>query len=78
MIYAMRIATRVGLGLAVTVVIGLIGASAFNADHGFVVQSHLLWQVFGVMFEIGLPLLFVGFVLVAVAATVQGLRSRSL
>ena len=62
--------------LATVVVAGLVGASAFNPDNGFLAHSTLLWRVFGISFEAGGIILVLGIVATALMVAVDGLRSR--
>jgi hypothetical protein len=58
--------------LPVVVAIGYVGAWAFNPDSGAVLHNVVLWRIFGIVAELGLPLLFV----VIVAAMFGLLRGR--
>jgi hypothetical protein len=66
-----RAAITFSVALGLTVAVGLAGAWAFNPDSGGVLQSELLWRIFGVMAEAGLfltaPLVVLWLVGVAVA-----------
>jgi hypothetical protein len=68
-------------GLALTGVlalaVGLVGATAFNPDSGFVLHSMVLWRTFGLMVEIGTPLLLILATLTAITSAIKGHRSRS-
>ncbi len=46
---------QVVIALAAAVVVGLLGASAFNPQAGFLFHSFVLWRFFGITFEVGLP-----------------------
>ena len=64
--------TAIGvLGFAVP--IGFLGAWAFNPGSGAVVRSYPLWQMFGGIAEIGMPLLLV---LVICGAVLSARRRR--
>ncbi len=65
------------VALAVAVPVGLLGASAFNPDSGFVLHNEALWRIFGIMFELGLPLLFIVAILTAVVHMLSRRRSRN-
>jgi hypothetical protein len=54
--------------LAVAVIVGGLGAWAFNPDSGATLHSFALWETFGVVFELGLPVLF----LVAIIGVAHG------
>ena len=56
---AMTVLHSVLVGLAVAVAIGGVGAWAFNPDSGAVIHSLVLWEIFGVTFELGFALLIV-------------------
>ena len=68
-------------GLALTGVlalaVGLVGATAFNPDSGFVLHSMVLWRIFGLTFEIGTPLLLILSMLTAITSVIKGHHSRS-
>jgi hypothetical protein len=57
------------VALAAAIAIGGVGAWAFNPDSGAVLRSLALWRIFGIMFELGLPLLLV----VLLVAGIHGL-----
>ena len=53
---------------AVVVVVGGVGATAFNPDSGKISHSLVLWRIFGIAAELGLLILFLlALVLVALA-----------
>ncbi len=56
------------VALAVVVPLGGVGAWAFNPQSGAVLHSVALWRIFGITFEIGLPLLVVLAIVAAVVA----------
>jgi len=56
--------------LAVAIPVGGVGAWAFNPDDGAILHSEALWRIFGIMFELGLPLLAV----LACLALAAGMR----
>lgn len=60
------------VALAVAVVLGLLGASAFNPQSGFLLDSEVLWRVCGITSEVGLPTLL----LLAILATIATVVSR--
>ena len=53
------------LGAGVTVVVGLLGAGAFNPDDGFLLRSEGLWRAFGIAAYAGMG---AGYLIVLVAA----------
>jgi hypothetical protein len=64
------------LGVSITVVlVGLLGAWAFNPDNGSVTHSELLWRFFGAPAEVSLvatPVLVVVLLLVLVGRSTAG------
>jgi hypothetical protein len=66
------------IALAAAVLIGAAGASAFNPDSGAVLHSLALWRIFGIMFELGLPLLVLAVIVAAIHAVVGSWRSRNI
>jgi hypothetical protein len=61
------------VALAAAIPVGGIGAWAFNPDSGVVLHSSALWRIFGITFEVGLPLLLV----VLIVSALRGvLRNR--
>lgn len=64
------------VSLAIAVVLGLAGASAFNPDNGFLIHSKLLWRIFGISFEAGGLIVVLAVIVTAVIMAVDGLRSR--
>ncbi|MDQ6840942.1 MAG: hypothetical protein M3025_00770 [Actinomycetota bacterium] len=64
------------LALAVAIPIGGVGAWAFNPDSGAVLHSLALWRIFGIMFELGLPLLLIVLIVAAVCRVLRGSHSR--
>lgn len=47
---------RIAQLLGIAVVLGAFGAWAFNPENGALAHSDAAWQVFGIAFEVGLPL----------------------
>jgi hypothetical protein len=68
---------RLLLALAVAIPVGLLGAQAFNPDSGFLLHSMVLWRIFGLIFELGLPLLLILTVLSSIISVISR-RSRSI
>jgi hypothetical protein len=54
------------VALVIAVPIGGIGASAFNPQRGFVLHSYVLWEIFGLVFELGLALVVIVTLLIAI------------
>jgi hypothetical protein len=65
------------VALAFAVPIGFLGAWAFNPGSGAVMHSYTLWQIFGGIAEIGMPLLLLLITLGAVLSVLQTRRSPS-
>jgi hypothetical protein len=63
-------------GLVLAVPLGFLGAAAFNPDSGFILHSMVLWRIFGLMFEVGLPLLLIMLVVSAVRSLITSCSSR--
>ncbi len=64
------------LALAVAIPIGGLGAWAFNPDNGAVLHSLVRWRIFGITFELGLPLLLVLAILIAIRGLLTARHSR--
>jgi hypothetical protein len=54
--------------------LGLLGASAFNPDDGFLLQSELLWRIFGLAAYFGLFVVYGIPVFLAMRFVARGLR----
>ncbi len=63
------------VALAFAVPIGFLGAWAFNPGSGAVLHSYPLWQIFGGIAEIGMPLLLLLIIFGAVLSVLQSRRS---
>lgn len=63
----------VGVALPIAIVVGCLGAWAFNPDTGAVLHSEVLWRIFGVMCEGALFVLMGLVVLLAVSTLVQAM-----
>jgi hypothetical protein len=68
---------RFALTSALSLSVGLLGATAFNPDSGLVLHSMVLWRIFGLTFEIGTPLLLILSMLTAITSVIKGHHSRS-
>lgn len=68
-----------GLALtgALALPVGLVGATAFNPDSGLVLHRSVLWRIFGLMVEIGTPMLLILATLTAITSAIRGHHSRS-
>jgi hypothetical protein len=65
------------VALAFAVPIGFLGAWAFNPGSGAVLHSYPLWQIFGGIAEIGMPLLLLLIIFGAVLSARQRHRFPS-
>jgi uncharacterized membrane protein YhfC len=68
---------RYAAALALAVIVGLVGASAFNPDNGFLIHSESLWRIFGLTFEIGAAILLLAVILAISVGVFRSLRSRT-
>lgn len=70
---------RAGVFAAVTlpaaIVLGGLGASAFNPDSGSVLHNEALWRIFGIMCEGGALLLGIAIIVFALLATLRAMLS---
>jgi hypothetical protein len=65
------------IALAIAIPICGLGAGAFNPDSGIVIHSLVLYEIFGITFEVGLPLLVVLGIASVVRGVWSGRRSRN-
>jgi len=65
----MRLAQTAGIAA----IVGGLGAWAFNPEDGAIAHSDAAWQVFGIAFEVGLPLCL----LAALAAAATSRRASA-
>lgn len=69
----MRIGRRFAASLVLAIVLGFLGAWAFNPDSGVLLHDALLWHIFGVMAEFGPAVLLL---VVLVATGIAARRGR--
>jgi len=62
--------------VAIAIPVGGVGAWAFNPDSGAVAHSEALWSIFGLMFELGIPLLMLLAFATAVRTVCRDIYSR--